>query len=66
MSAPCLIVPGLYELCLSMPMSSVNVFFLLTADGVTLIDTGYPDRGVGVLAGLWHWAGLRQIYGTSL
>lgn len=52
MSAPRLIVPGLYELRLSMPLSSVNVFFLLTAEGVTLIDTGYPDRGIGVLAGL--------------
>ena len=52
MSAPHLIVPGLYELRLSMPLSSVNVFFLLTAEGVTLIDTGYPDRGIGVLAGL--------------
>ncbi len=52
MSAPRLIVPGLYELRLSMPLSSVNVFFLLTAEGVTLIDTGYPDRGIGVLSGL--------------
>lgn len=52
MPAPRLILPGLYELALPIPLGSVNVFFMLTAGGVTLIDTGYPDRGAGVLAGL--------------
>mgnify|MGYP005840325313 FL=1 len=52
MATPRLIIPGLYELTLPMPLTSVNVFFLLTAEGVTLIDTGYPDHGAGVLAGL--------------
>ncbi|WP_298816014.1 MBL fold metallo-hydrolase [Chloroflexus sp.] len=52
MPVPRLIVPGLYELELPIPLGTVNVFFILTAGGVTLIDTGYPDRGRGVLAGL--------------
>ncbi len=52
MSAPRLVVPGLYELALPLPLGTVNVFFLLTASGVILIDTGYPDRGQGVHAGL--------------
>ncbi len=52
MTTPRLVVPGLYELTLPIPLGSVNVFFILTADGVTLIDTGFPDRGAGVLAGL--------------
>ncbi|MCS6888757.1 MBL fold metallo-hydrolase [Chloroflexus sp.] len=52
MPAPRLILPGLYELALPIPLGTVNVFFILTAGGVALIDTGYPDRGAGVLAGL--------------
>lgn len=52
MPVPRLILPGLYELALPIPLGSVNVFFILTASGVILIDTGYPDRGAGVLAGL--------------
>ncbi|MGB9737918.1 MAG: MBL fold metallo-hydrolase [Chloroflexus sp.] len=52
MPKPRLLVPGLYELTLPIPLSSVNVFFILMAGHVTIIDTGYPDQGARVLAAL--------------
>ena len=45
---PKLVVPGLYELALG----QVNAHLLETADGLVLIDTGYPGNGEAIVAAI--------------
>lgn len=45
---PKLVVPGLYELALG----QVNAHLLETADGLVLIDTGYPGSGETIVAAI--------------
>ena len=45
---PKLVVPGLYELALG----QVNAHLLETADGLVLIDTGYPGNGETIVAAI--------------
>jgi glyoxylase-like metal-dependent hydrolase (beta-lactamase superfamily II) len=45
---PKFVVPGLYEL----PLGQVNAHLLETADGLVLIDTGYPGNGETIVAAI--------------